>query len=221
MTEKWMQSKPNPYMNNVQNGKVRVRKHLSTYGKQVAAHYGMPIQLFKDSDKDKVDNVFDCAPHNKKKQDVIMPKNFGGGLSDMYARQEAARQYKEYERMVKELAKQDQERLEAFQKSQQVTKTSSRIGREPISEGQNREQLIKDIRGGKVEGWKIEGGRIMTNEGVIGVPDVKGTGANITQRHSSSGTGRGGSQSWQKSTPIIKDTGRGGSQSWQKTTKIL
>jgi hypothetical protein len=114
MTEKWMQSKPNPYMSNHKEvRKVRVThtpKKLSTFSKNVAAHYGMPIQLFKDSDKDKVPNVFDCKPFNKRKQDVVMPQNFGGGMTDMYAKQEAARQQREYMKMLKELQRQEEER---------------------------------------------------------------------------------------------------------------
>lgn len=96
--EKWMQSKPNPY----------VAKQLKPAFRNIAK----PAHLFKDSDKDGVMNVFDCKPYNKKKQDVIMPQNFGGGMSDMYGRQERARLNKVYQKQVEEMQRQELLRLE-------------------------------------------------------------------------------------------------------------
>ena len=146
MTEKWMQSKSNPYIgrplvrrpmvrkrarvqsigrfnqpSNIRRTqrvivKIPTRKRFSAYSKQVAAHHGMPIQMFKDSDKDNVINVIDCQPFNKKKQDVIMPRNFGGGIQDMYSRREQGRQARFYERQLKELQRQEQQRLLELQR---------------------------------------------------------------------------------------------------------
>lgn len=116
MVEKWLQSKPNPYINQVR--KVMPQRNTSAFSKKVAAHFGTPIQLFKDSDKDGVMNVFDCKPHNKRKQDVMHPQNFGSGVGDMYARQEQSRQNKEYQRMIKEMQRQEEQRLAELQRIQ-------------------------------------------------------------------------------------------------------
>ena len=78
--------------------------------------YGKPIQLFKDSDKDGVSNVFDCSPYNKKKQDVISPANFGGGMRDMYARREGSRLTKRYNQQVQEALRLERLRLLELQR---------------------------------------------------------------------------------------------------------
>jgi hypothetical protein len=64
------------------------------------AYYGKPINLFGDKDKDGVMNVFDCKPHNKRRQDVLMPLSGGSPLNDMHYRQEMARQQNEYKRQL-------------------------------------------------------------------------------------------------------------------------
>ena len=101
MVEKWLQSKPNPYVKRVVRHPIKTNRVFP----QKSAYYGMPAQLFKDSDKDRVANVFDCRPHNKKKTDVISPANWGSGYTDMYQRQEN-------ERLAKLYAKQQQEAYE-------------------------------------------------------------------------------------------------------------
>jgi hypothetical protein len=103
MVEKWLQSKGNPYTKSkgnpytnrpvqrkvapLGNPFVKVRPTMSkskpTFKKKVA-YYGYPSQLFKDSDKDGVANVFDCKPYNKRKQD-------GSALDSMWGRAEEAR----------------------------------------------------------------------------------------------------------------------------------
>jgi len=124
--EKWMQSKPNPYVNKkmvvtrkpLARNRIHQRPRPSMYAKHVAARMGTPIQLFKDSDRDGVPNVFDCKPHNKKKQDVMHPQNFGSGMGDMLSRQENARQQRAYNRMIKEMQRQDAQRLLELQRIQ-------------------------------------------------------------------------------------------------------
>lgn len=123
MVEKWMQRKPNPYVvkriarrpvNPYVSKVIRPRPlHLhaspnKSFGKS-KAYYGMPSQLFKDSDKDGVYNVFDCKPKNKRKTDVMSPANFGSGYMDMYQRQENARLQRLYLKQQQEAAKQQQE----------------------------------------------------------------------------------------------------------------
>ena len=81
------------------------------------AHSGKPIQLFKDSDKDGVPNVFDCTPYNKKKQEVMIPQNYGGGMNEMYGRQEGYRQQKEYEREIARIQKLNEQRAKEMQKA--------------------------------------------------------------------------------------------------------
>jgi len=139
MVEKWLQGKGNPYMNNnkpkntpqrafvgnpfgsPQRVPQRVpQKVQGTFRKTVAGHFGMPIQMFKDSDKDGVMNAFDCKPFNKRKQDVMHPQNFGGGLSDMYGRQESARLNAVYKKQLEELQRQEELRLEELRRLSNV-----------------------------------------------------------------------------------------------------
>ena len=94
MVEKWLKSKPNPYIRN---------PSMKRPFRGNSSHYGMPNQLFKDSDKDGVMNVFDCKPRNKRKQDVIAPFQGGNPYMEMLARQESARQSKAYQRQLDEL----------------------------------------------------------------------------------------------------------------------
>lgn len=143
MVEKWLQSKPNPYANRrVAPRKVVMRKPFysnqlsnplavqrrmpirrapTQFSKMTSARYGVPIQLFKDSDRDGVANVFDCRPFNKRKQDVMHPQNFGSGVGDMYARQEQARQQREYQKMLKEMQRQEEERIAELRRIQGET----------------------------------------------------------------------------------------------------
>jgi len=105
-----MKSKGNPYV-------VGARRACPC--KKNKAHFGKPIQLFKDSDKDGVANVFDCKPHNKRKQDVMAPFSGGSPIQEMYHRQEASRQQENYMKQLKvweQQAKQDQQAAEAAQK---------------------------------------------------------------------------------------------------------
>lgn len=80
------------------------------------ARFGAPVNLFKDSDRDGVANVFDCKPFNRRKQDVISPSNFGGGMRDMYARREGSRQNKRYMRQIAQARKLEMERLKELQR---------------------------------------------------------------------------------------------------------
>ena len=114
MVEKWMLSKPNPYLSSKSKRPVfhtAPPKKFFYAKSSKSAYYGMPVNLFKDSDKDKVANVFDCKPYNKRKTDVISPANWGGGMTDMYARQEQARQQKLYDKQLEELKRLEEERL--------------------------------------------------------------------------------------------------------------
>ena len=80
-------------------------------GQHALARFGKPQRLFKDSDKDGVPNVFDCKPFNKKKQDVISPPNFGGGMRDMFARREGNRMNRIYMAQMREASRLEQQRL--------------------------------------------------------------------------------------------------------------
>lgn len=81
------------------------------------SHYGKPSQLFRDSDRDGVPNVFDCKPHNKRRQDVMHPQNLGGSpLGDMYARQEQGRQIRDYNKQLAEYQRLEEERLKELQR---------------------------------------------------------------------------------------------------------
>lgn len=82
------------------------------------AYYGKPVQLFKDSDRDGVMNVFDCQPHNRRKQDVISPSNFGGGVQDMYYKQEQTRQQRVYLAQIKELQRLEEARVKELERIQ-------------------------------------------------------------------------------------------------------
>ena len=134
--EKWMQSKGgNPYARPIARRPVRARTRTranrpayskranrSAYSKKIAAHYGMPIQMFKDSDKDGVMNGFDCQAHNKRKQDVRRPMNVGrGGISSMYARKEQDRFTKDYMNRLNEIQRQEYERLSELKRIQTPT----------------------------------------------------------------------------------------------------
>jgi len=74
--------------------------------------------LFIDSDKDGVANIFDCQPYNKRKQDVLMPRSYGNPMREMYNRQAAARQQQIQMKMQKEWALQEAERLRLEQEAQ-------------------------------------------------------------------------------------------------------
>jgi len=74
--------------------------------------------LFIDSDKDGVANVFDCSPHNKRKQDVLMPRSYGNPMREMYNRQAAARQQQIQMKMQRDWALQEAERLRLEQEAQ-------------------------------------------------------------------------------------------------------
>jgi len=122
--EKWMQSKGgNPYARPIARrpvrARTRTRANRSAYSKKIAAHYGMPIQMFKDSDKDGVMNGFDCQAHNKRKQDVRRPMNVGrGGIANMYARREQERFTKDYMKRLNEIQRQEYQRLLELKRTQ-------------------------------------------------------------------------------------------------------
>jgi hypothetical protein len=84
------------------------------------AHYGMPVKLFSDKDKDGVPNVFDCAPRNPKKQDVIAPPRMAGNIMGMYhgreARRFAGQQARQQAAELARLQKLEQERLAELQR---------------------------------------------------------------------------------------------------------
>jgi hypothetical protein len=111
VTEKWMQSKGNPFMKkrNPINSFKRIKRTNS-------AHAGFPAQLFKDSDKDGVANVFDCKPYNKKKTDVMSPMSGSNPMQEMYGRQEYARQQAAYMKMLAEARRLEEERLEELRR---------------------------------------------------------------------------------------------------------
>jgi len=91
--------------------RMRNRSMSAHQGQHALARFGKPQRLFKDSDKDGVPNVFDCKPFNKKKQDVISPPNFGGGMRDMFARREGNRMNRIYMAQMREASRLEQQRL--------------------------------------------------------------------------------------------------------------
>ena len=106
MAEKWMQKK----MNMPRSDSSVDKQHSNPYSikqpnppfRGPACRYGMPAQLFADSDKDCVSNVFDCKPHDKRKQDVLAPMGGGNPMQEMLSRQEGARQQHVYMRSQEE-----------------------------------------------------------------------------------------------------------------------
>jgi hypothetical protein len=68
-----------------------------------------PAGLFADSDRDGVPNVFDCQPHNKRKQDVRAPMSGGSPMAEMHYRHEAARQQAAYLKQLAEWQKQQEQ----------------------------------------------------------------------------------------------------------------
>lgn len=100
MVEKWM------------------RGSKMNFSRRPKAHYGKPIQLFKDSDRDGVANVFDCKPYNKRRQDVISPFQSATPVQDMLNRQESSRQQREYQKRLAELQKLEEQRLEELRRIQ-------------------------------------------------------------------------------------------------------
>jgi len=96
------------------HGQDRHRKNLAL------ARFGSPQRLFKDSDRDGVANVFDCKPFNKKKQDVMSPTNFGGGVSQMYNRRENSRLNRVYQHQMREAQRLEMERLKELQRIGQL-----------------------------------------------------------------------------------------------------
>jgi hypothetical protein len=73
------------------------------------AHFGMPVKLFGDKDRDNVPNVFDCKPRNPKRQDVIAPPRMAGDVFGMYHRREAGRFAREQARRQAEFIRKQQE----------------------------------------------------------------------------------------------------------------
>jgi len=136
--EKWMQSNGgNPYARKPVAHRVRNRvrrMNRSAYSKTIAAHHGMPIQMFKDSDRDGVMNALDCQPHNKRKQDIRRPQNVGrGGISNMYARKEQHRFTRDYMKQLNEIQRQEYQRLLELQRIQTpVSSNRSRSSNTPV-----------------------------------------------------------------------------------------
>lgn len=93
------------------------------------AYYGKPIQLFKDSDKDGVMNVFDCKPYNKKKQDVIMPP---GNVEHMIYRGEQNRQTNLYNQKVAQFKKQEGDKQTAIQKDMEARNLAFKMWKDNI-----------------------------------------------------------------------------------------
>ena len=112
--EKWLQSKGNPYSNHISQTKQikkvslanpflnNSRKAIGKPKRLTYAYYGKPVQLFKDSDKDGVANVFDCKPFNKRKQDVLSPMSGGNPMHEMLQRKEYSRQQGAYRNQLEE-----------------------------------------------------------------------------------------------------------------------
>jgi hypothetical protein len=166
--ENWMKSKGNPYV-------VGVKRSCPC--KRNKAHFGKPIQLFKDSDKDGVANVFDCKPYNKRKQDVLAPMTGGNPMQEMYARREQSRQLGDYMKQVKaweQQAKQDQQATEDAQ-----SKAIDEWNRDWRSESQTDRAREAYGRQGKymnefgeivpIKGWtpKTSGGMISRSSGSV------------------------------------------------------
>lgn len=101
MVEKWLRSRPNPYMRGT------MKKAFGTS----KAYYGKPVQLFKDSDKDGVPNVFDCKPKNRRRTDVLAPPLSGSPIQDMWGRQESSRLWAKQQAQLRALQKLEEERL--------------------------------------------------------------------------------------------------------------
>ena len=116
--------------------KPRKQHRNSRPGRSLAtARFGNPQRLFKDSDKDGVPNVFDCQPFNKKKQDVISPSNYGGGMRDMYSRREGSRQNRRYFQQMREAQRLEMLRLEELR----------RIGQLPVQVVDNSRTIYQDV----------------------------------------------------------------------------
>lgn len=112
--EKWMHSKSNPYLSGARIKPVNKVSSYKMNGYKKPSHYGKPVQLFKDSDRDGVANVFDCKPYNKRRQDAIAPMMGGSPVGEMIQRQEATRQARAYEAYLKKI-QEEQERLSNVQ----------------------------------------------------------------------------------------------------------
>ena len=128
--EKWLQSKGNPYTNrshtNHKSPTIHTNPFLNNSRKAIGkpkrltyAYYGKPVQLFKDSDKDGVPNVFDCKPFNKKKQDVLSPMGGGNPMQEMFQRREYSRQQMSYKKQLEEAQRMDLERQREYLKLQE------------------------------------------------------------------------------------------------------
>jgi hypothetical protein len=89
------------------------------------AYYGKPAHLFRDSDRDGVPNVFDCKPHNKRRQDVISPFQGSNPMQEMHNRQEAARQQAVFQRQQREFQRVEEEKLKELQRLSNVTEVSN------------------------------------------------------------------------------------------------
>ena len=124
MVEKWM--KGNNMRTNPPNLRVRVTPK-GTRGSK--AYYGKPVMLFKDSDRDGVPNVFDCKPHNKRRQDVIPPMSGSNPVQEMYSRREANRQQREYIKQLRELQRAEEARAKESGQPYQIVDGTTYIDR--------------------------------------------------------------------------------------------
>jgi len=171
--EKWQNGgSPNPLGYGPRPVKKKVIKQARPMSKQgykkrpsngrnlALARFGAPIQLFKDSDKDGVANVFDCKPYNKKKQDVIAPSNFGGGMRDMYNRREGSRQTRVYFRQMREAQRLEMERLKELAR---INKLPTIIERRTTTKNIYTDRIVDPITGKLVDSSSPEGKKITAN----------------------------------------------------------
>ena len=191
--EKWMQSKT-PAKHRV----PRTRKPLrSKFAKRVAAHYGMPIQTFKDSDKDGVMNGLDCKPFNKRKQDVIAPRAYSGGVQGMLARKEQGRFQRGYQKTLNEIRRQETQRLLELKRIQGETRIIDKRSTQYV----DRQWVLSN--GKLVLATSPEGISAMTEE--LAVPKVDP----MSVRHDIVGGSSGGGSSRTTGATKIQQTSQG------------
>jgi len=181
-----MQRKMNkPSLNSNANSNTILNKHHSNpYSikqptppfKGPACRYGMPVKLFADSDGDGVDNVFDCKPYDKNKQDVLAPMGRGMGganpVQEMISRQEGARQQQVYQKQMEEYQKQLAAQQQQFLNQQAAVQKPR-----PSSHGQflpaGVAAISKDMNTGKVTYHYISKGAGSSATNAVSTPSNK------------------------------------------------